>query len=452
MSKNTLDCATQKRGRWASSLALAATLMLASCTTLPASPDGLSTQSTPQNHLARAEQVLALAGAYSRDVLTQPSGMVRADYDLVSGTWKDYEPHWHTGQLILGLIEAWRITGDDTLLESARRSGEWWMSTELKPPHPLAGLVNAGHGDHVGDLINFTTVSDGTPGLFALSRATGDPSFADVAIRSGAWLFDNMKVPDREDGAEGLFYNFVDPANGLVVTDYSPTHPGVASPTVTQVARPNIEGYLFADMCRHTGEQVWCTRFVEQARAALARQDSNGLWMDFEPNDPVTRKVHPRFNVWNAEAMLEAYGMTEDPAFLEAATRTGRFMARQQRPDGTIYYDLNADAPPSRQSIAGSASAFSAILWLRLRDYGVDGFDQAIDRSLNFALNNQFPGNHPDPNLRGAILETRVRVIEGQTRIAIRDVSTTFTLRFLALWIRDQRGEDINAYLQGDAP
>lgn len=432
------------------SVLLAGAFLFASCASRPPAALALPQSLQPEEELTKAQKVLETAAGYSRDVLTQPDGKVRADYDLVTGVWMDYEPHWHTGQLILGLIEAWRITEDESLLASARLSGEWWVSTEFAPPHPLAGLVNAVHGDHVGDLINFTTIADGTPGLFELSRVTGDPVFADAATRSGRWLFDQMQVPDQEEDADGLFYNFVDPATGKVVTDYSPTHPGVTEPEVTQVARPNIEGFLFADMCRHTGEKVWCERFIRQARAALDRQDSDGLWMDFEPNDPVTRKVHPRFNVWNAEALLAAYEITGERAFLEGAARTGRYMARQQRSDGTIYYDLNADTPPSRQSITGSASAFSGILWLRLRDYGVDGFDEAISRSLSFALNNQFPENHPDPNLRGAILETRVRVVDGKTRIAIRDVSTTFTLRFLALWIRDRRGEDINAYLRGD--
>lgn len=398
----------------------------------------------------KAVQVLTTAAHYARDVLTSPSGMVRADYDLMSGKWLDYEPHWHTGQLIWGLVEAWRITGDESLITSARRSGEWWIGTQFPPGHPLAGMVNAFHGDHVGPLINFTTVTDGTPGLFALSRATGDACYAHVASTAGDVLVARTTVPADIQGGAGLFYNFLDPDTGAVITDRSPTHPGVTKPALTQIARPNIEGFLQADQCRFTGDNRYCEAFVAHARLTLARQDAQGLWMDFEPNDPETGKVHPRFNVWNAEALLEAYQISGDRAFLEGAARTGRYMAQQQRRDGTIPYDLHESEPASRQSITGSASAFAAILWLRLRDYGVEGFDEPIARSLNFALSNQFPTDHPDPNLRGAILETRVRVVDGRTRIAIRDIATTFSLRFLALWLRDQRGEDVNAYLASD--
>lgn len=387
---------------------------------------------------------LSSVGGYVATVLVTPTGMGRADYDLMDGVWREYEPHWHTGQQIWGLTEAFRITGERRFLRVARRAGGWWTSTEFKHPHLLAGLVNAWHGDHIGPLINFTTISDGTPGLFALSRATNDRRYADTATRSGQWLWANTRVPESVPGGEGLFYNFIDPADGTIITAFSPTHRGVANPTVTQVARPNIEGFLFKDMCLHTRNQVWCDRFIAQARAALARQGDNGLWMEFEPNNPQTGDVHPRFNIWNAEALMEAFTLTSDRAFLEGAARTARFMASVQRPDGAIYYNLKSDGTFRRDSITGSATAFSGILWLRLRDAGVDGFDANIQRSLDWVLANRFPVDHPDPNLRGAVLETRVRVVDGETRIAIRDIASAFSLRFLAMAHDDLSGADVN--------
>jgi hypothetical protein len=388
---------------------------------------------------------LSSVGRYVATVLVTPSGMGRSDYDLMTGRWLDYEPHWHTGQQIWGLVEAWRITGDAGLLRAARRAGNWWIGTEFRAPHPLAGLVNAWHGDHIGPLINFTTISDGTPGLYALSRATSDARYGATATRSGRWLWDNTRVPASVPGGDGLFYNFIDPDMGRVITDRSPTHRGVTSPTITQTARPNIEGFLFKDMCLATGEQVWCERFIAQARAALARQHANGLWMDFEPNNPDTGDVHPRFNIWNAEALIEAWTLTGDRAFLEGAARTGRFMASVQRPDGAIYYNLKSDGTFRRDSITGSATAFAGILWLRLREAGISGFDAPIERSLRWVLTNRFPATHPDPNLRGAVLETRVRVVDGATRIAIRDIASAFALRFLAMAHDDLSGADVNA-------
>jgi hypothetical protein len=386
------------------------------------------------------ERALREGGHYAATVLISETGAGRADYDLLSGRWLDYETHWHTGQTTLGLIEAWRIVGDPLFLAAARRGGDWWISTEFQSPHPLAGLVNAAHGDRLGTLINFTTITDGTAGLFALSAATGDPVYADVATRSGHWLFANTAVP----GAPGLFYNIIEPDTGRIWTDRSPHHPDAVPASLTQVARPNIEGSLALDMCRHTGDLTWCDLFVDHARQVVARQGPEGLWMEFEPNDPATGQVHPRFNIWYAEALVEAYGLTGDRLFLDAAVRTARKMASYQNRHGVIAYSLNVDGSSRPDSITGSATSFAGMLWLRLRAHGVEGFDDAIDRSLAWTLANRFPLDHPDPNLRGAFLETRVRTVDGVTRIAVRDIATAFGLRFLAMAWRDLDGQDVN--------
>jgi hypothetical protein len=289
----------------------------------------------------------------------------------------------------------------------------------------------------VGPLINFTTISDGTPGLFALSAATGDSRYADCATRSGRWLYEHTQVP----GADQLFYNMIDPQTGRVITDFSPHHRDVADPGPTLVARPNIEGFLFADMYRYTGDDIWRERFLAQAEGALRWQHANGLWMDFEPNDPAQGRVHPRFNVWNAEALLEAHALTGDRRFVEAALRTARFMQSVQDRRGTIYYDLNTDGTWSLASITGSAVAFSALLWLRLHELGAgEEFTTNIQRASAWLRANQFPPDHPDPNLRGAYLETRVRFVDGRARIAMRDIASSFGVRFMARYIRSVHG------------
>lgn len=391
---------------------------------------------------AAIEQALRESGHYAATVLIPETGKGRADYDLIAGEWREYEPHWHTGQTILGLIEAWRITGEPELLAAARRGGDWWVSTEFQPPHPLAGLVDAQHGARVGPLINFTTISDGTAGLFALTQATGDPRYADAATRSGRWLFANTRVP----GADGLYFNIIEPETGRIWTDRSPHHPDANPASLTQVARPNIEGSLALDMCRHTGEQAWCDQFIDHAGAVVRWQGPEGLWMAFEPNDPETGKVHPRFNLWNAEALINAYDLSGDRRFLEAALKTGRKMATYQDRHGAIAYTLNVDGSSRPDSITGSATAFAGILWLRLRAHGVgEEFTPHIDRSLAWILANRFSTEHPDPNLRGAILETRVTSGPGGMQIAVRDIATAFGLRFLAMAWREAGAREVSA-------
>ncbi|GAA0483696.1 hypothetical protein GCM10009096_27730 [Parasphingorhabdus litoris] len=402
-------------------------------------------------------QAMAETAHYVSTVLIQPSGKGRTDYDLVSGKWSDYETHWHTGQAIWGLVESAALLNDPSLEAAAKRAGDWWISTEYQDLHPFAGLVDAAHGNRLGPLLNWTTIADGTPGLFALSRATGDPRYADSATRSGKWLWRNTRVPDSVKGGEGLFYNIFDPSRGVVVTDWNPHKQGAVydqrvdygSPPIEELARPNIEGFLFADMCRHTGDRLWCDRFLEQAEFALARQHANGLWMEFEPNDPKTGNVHPRFNIWNAEALLEAYALTSDNRFLDGAERTATFYRDIATKDGTIHYRLNTDGTAQRGSITGSAVAFNGILMLRLRDYGKTGFDKAINRTAKWLAANRFSPDHADPNIAGAVINTRYKTGGGKAQLIQRDVGSTFALRFMALYLRDLRGENVNAHLTG---
>ncbi len=390
----------------------------------------------------KIEEAMRRGADYAADILITQSGAGRTEYELLRGEWNDYETHWHTAQTIYGLLETWRVTGERRYLRAARRGGDWWISTEFKEPHPFAGLVNAAHGDRLGHLINMTTMTDGSNGIFALTRATNDDKYAQSAVRSGDWFLENAYIPE-----EGLFYNIADPETATVWKDKSPHHPeiGPAEIKVTEVARPNSEGYAYADMCAFTGDRQYCAVFLDVADKKLKRQSEEGAWMDFEPNRMSDGRVHPRFNIWLAEAQLEAYEMTGDRKYLESALQTGRLMAKLQKADGAFYRHLYRDGTSSPGSFIGSASAFSGILWLRLRDYGVgDEFDDNIERSVDWLLKNQALESHPDENVRGSFLNLYVRRKDGQALLYQRDIGTGFALRFLATYLRDRAGEDVN--------
>jgi hypothetical protein len=40
------------------------------------------------------------------EVLIDSTGKSRCDYQMLKGEWQDYEPPWHTGQIINALVEA----------------------------------------------------------------------------------------------------------------------------------------------------------------------------------------------------------------------------------------------------------------------------------------------------------------------------------------------------------
>jgi hypothetical protein len=405
---------------------------------------------------AHVRKLLEEVSAYASEVLISQNGSAQSDYDLLASEWKAYETHWHTGQLIWGLVEAGLVLEQEQLLQTARRGGDWWVSTAFPEDHPLAGLVAAAHGDKLGDLINWTTISDGTPGLFALSRATGDPAYATTATNAGSWLWENTRVPATVKGGDGLFYNIIDPHSGSIFTDWDvhtqgvprdPERASVDRPAIERLARPNIEGFLFEDMCRHTGDVDWCERFLAQADGVLARQHESGIWLEFEPNVADGSQVHPRFNTWNAEALLQAYHISLDPKYLEGAARTARWAQSVMAADGTFYYRTSLDGSVNRAEITGSAVAFNAILMLRLKDYGYDEFAASIDTLVTWIEKNRFSPDHPDTNLAGAVIDTRQKMSDGRLNLINRGIGTSFAMRFLALYLRDLRGEDVNAYL-----
>jgi hypothetical protein len=357
-------------------------------------------------------------------------GRARGDYSWQAGEWSEYEAAWHVGQAIEGLLAAHEATGDARFLAKAKVAGDYWAGLEIKQG-PLKGMINAAHGDRLGPLINFTTVGNGTPGLFRLSRVTGDPRYADVASRAIVWLARNMAVP----GHPGLYYNIVDPATGQIWTDKSPHHE-VAKASVTQVARPNIEGSPFLDACLHLRAAWLCEAQIDLARRTAARQSPDGLWMEFEPNNPDTGGVHPRFNSWNAEALLRTYGYHADPALLAAALATARANGRMMRADGSFDYVQNRDGSSGRESPTGSATAFAGLLWLELRALGHREFDAQIHAAARWIIANRFAADHPDPNVRGLVVEFRVkRDASGRRVLLLRDLGSPFAARFLAAYL-----------------
>lgn len=381
-----------------------------------------------KSYQIKIEKSLSMAIDHASEVCLDKQGKAQGDYELVSGRWTEYEPAWHTGQLIKGLLDAYQVTKREKALKSATKAGDWWVTLQFPKGHVLEGYLKAVHGDKVGNLINTTTIADGTPGLFQLSRITGDDKYADVATSAGKWILDNLYVKEHK-----LSYNIVDPETGEIWKDKSPHEQHQADPiTIKQVARPNAEGYLWKDMYLHTKEERYKKAYLEICDGLLEKQSDNGFWMDFEPNDPKTGKIHARFNTWNAEALLEAYELTNDKKYLEGAIKTAQGLASIQDENGIIYYTSFTDGSADEKSPCGSGTSFAGILWLRLYQLGYADFKDNIVKALEFTLENQFPENHADANLVGGYFEMRLKVKKGNVDMIYRDIATAFGLRFLS--------------------
>jgi uncharacterized protein YyaL (SSP411 family) len=377
----------------------------------------------------RILEALAETADYLSNTVIDEQGISRCDYNLTEGEWYPYEPAWHTGQAIYALTDAYRLTGQSSYLETARKAGDWWISLEIKDHPKLKGMLNAIHGDHAGQVIVFATVSDGTAGLFKLHEATGEAKYAEVPTRAGDWMLKNMCLLE-----EGVCYDNVDPETGEVLSENSPFWPDKEEQGLWDVARPNNEGSLFLDMYQYTGREEYRDAFVALCESLVRTQGSEGLWMDFMPNNKEDGSVHPRFNLWYAESLLEGYDLTGDERYLEAARKTAAAYARFQKSNGTIYYRNYVDGGVNRNSICGSAVAFAGIIWLRLESYGITEFSENIDLSLHWILKNRFASDHPDPNLAGAVINTRLRNRYDKLWFVNRDIGTSFGIRFLAAY------------------
>lgn len=387
----------------------------------------------------RKQQVLKAVeeiSDYISGALINEEGYSRCDYNLTEGVWYEYEPPWHTGQAIYALTEAYRITGDETYLKTAKRAGDWWVSLEITDHPKLNGMINSIHGDHAGQVIVFATMSDGSAGLYRLFEATGDNRYADVPTRAGDWMLRNMCLLE-----EGVCYDNVDPETGEVLKENSPFWPEKEEQDLFDVARPNNEGSLFLDMYEYTGEEEYKEAFVILCNSLVEKQGERGMWMDFMPNHKGEGSIHPRFNLWYAESLIDGYELTGDRRFLEAADRTARTFAEIQDGQGTIYYQNFLDGRRDRSSVTGSAVAFSGILWIRLKEHGMEEYDEHIELAADWILRNRFATDHPDPNLAGAVINTRLRHRRGKLWYTQRDIGSSFGVRFLTSYLDHHFGK-----------
>jgi len=237
----------------------------------------------------------------------------------------------------------------------------------------------------------------------------------------------NMYYPEQ-----GVCYDNLDLRTGEVLKQNSPFWKDKPNQTLFDVSRPNTEGWLFKDAYEFSGDTKFKDAYILLCNSLLEKQGPEGVWMRFMPNSEKEHSFHPRFSLWYAESLVHAYMLTKDKKYLEGAAATARVFAKAQQKDGTIYYDnyLNGRMP-DKGSITGSAVSLAGILWMELSDYGYKEFDGNIDKSARWLIKNRYAQDHPDPNLRGSVIETRTRFKEGKAWLTNRDIGTSFALRFL---------------------
>lgn len=68
---------------------------------------------------------------YMAGVLLDKNGKSNCEYSMIDGIWVDYEPAWHTGQMIYALSRAHDVTKKAEYLKSAKKAANWWCSLQI---------------------------------------------------------------------------------------------------------------------------------------------------------------------------------------------------------------------------------------------------------------------------------------------------------------------------------
>lgn len=71
---------------------------------------------------------------------------------------------------------------------------------------------------------------------------------------------------------------------------------------------------------------------------------------------------------------------------------------------------------------------------MQLQAAGVEGYDPYIHLCARWIYDNRYDVAHPDPNLRGAVIELWSRIRQGKHDIMNRDLGTIFGLRFMTAY------------------
>lgn len=347
-------------------------------------------------------------------------GQARGDFEIATRTWSEYETAWHTGQLALAYYRSYDTIPDPRYLEGARRAADYWLNLFVDDKSsPLRGYLFAVHGAEWPDWIVTATITDGAPGIYEYYLRTKDPRVPKVFDSVADWMWKNLWIAE-----EGLLFDFVDKTSGSVHglrRDIYPLH---------KVARPNIEGSFFRLAWKLTGKKRYRDVYRAQCDTTLREQDRNGILARFEPNLP--GYIHPRFNLWNAEALLECHEEFGKARFLEGAKRTADFYLSRLDAYGRVCFpDPNGQVSP-KDAESASAFAFTGLLLLEIskRERQTGRYLRETGAIAQWLTATQInPADGWPTELGGAY-----RDLKKAGYSVNRDLGTIFGLRFLAAY------------------
>ncbi len=281
------------------------------------------------------------------------NGGSAATYNLLLG-WEDAYPET-TGYIVPTLLSYAAAADDPTAADRALGMAEW-LCTIQRPDGSFPGGTGT-----TGDPNVFNT-GQIVFGLVAAARETGGERYREAARNACDWL-----VAQQADDGSWTRYDYGDQAHA-----YS-----------TRIAWSLLEGATIVPERRDDYREA-ARRNLEWA---VGLQRSNGWFEQASFERGGTPYLHTI--AYTVRGLLEGGLELEDPAFVDAATRTADRLLSIQHSDGVLKGAYDASLSPAwYYCLTGNAQM--AVIWLRLFEHtGEREYRLAARQAIEFLKRRQ---------------------------------------------------------------
>lgn len=320
-------------------------------------------------------QAVAAAGIEwlkrSQDMSQYRDGGSARDFSLVKG-WASSYPET-SGYIVPTLIDYADRTGDQALLERARRMLDWLVSIQF----PEGGFQGGKIDGTPRVPVTFNT-GQILMGLAAGVRRFGE-TYRDPMNRAAAWLRDSLD----DDGCWRK-------------------HPTPFAAPGEKAYETHVAWGLF-EAARLTTDQGFGEAGLKQVRWALTKQQANGWFASNcleEPEHPLTHTIG-----YVLRGIIEAYRYSGQQDLLAAAEKTADALLKVIEADGRIAGRLASNWQPAVDWVCLTGSVQIAACWFLLAKInGRQDYVEAAKRANRYVRRTVHLSGDPDVvgGVRGA--------------------------------------------------
>jgi len=372
-----------------------------------------------------------LPGEGYKHAFHKPSwkGAFFGEYSAAQQHWDFFCPIWHGGQAVKALTQAYRLTGNDRLLEASQLGAEFILNNQIQSGDD-AGMIYAFEDHH--DKINTSAILETLDGLFALDRVSSGNVYRDAGMAAAKWCRDRAWVK-----GEGIVLDLYDPQEKLFLDP--------AYPTISKFAgRPLADDAIWLTCFQLTDDVLYRQAFYDVLECLLRTEQPSGNWVNYGPCLREEGYIHPRHAYWWGRPMIAAWRDSGEERFLDAARRSAQWYVQAQRIDGGLFRSTNLEFKTASFGHATSGIVCAAAFWIELfQATGETCWLEPIQNALQFAMSLQFV-EPKDPSLKGCILE-KVLPPDGTdaSPYHIRDLGTTFFIQAVSELLAAVRRQDL---------